>query len=236
MKAQAHTKKRPAHVRLSSPSQPRASREPAASEPDGNARKTAATLRIDPKWAWHHKILVGLRDRLLARRGEKFREATGPIERHSMHDADSATDEFDHDLAFTLLAADHSALTEITDAIQRIVDGTYGTCQASGVQLSKERLQAIPWCRYSREVEERLEKRGAVKFPRVPRVYSIGGAEDGFATAGETAELPAEPVAGQFKPEEATENVEPDARPGPWREANAVRPRGDARTASNKRK
>ncbi|MBI4621944.1 MAG: TraR/DksA family transcriptional regulator [Verrucomicrobia bacterium] len=216
--------------------QPRAPREPAASAPGGNARGTPATLRIDLKWAWHHKILVSLRDRLLARQGEKLREAIEPIERHSMHDADSATDEFDHDLAFTLLAADQSALTEITDAIQRIVDGTYGTCQATGVQLPKERLRAIPWCRYSREVEERLEKRGAVKFPRVPRVYSIGGAEDAFATAGETAELPAEPVAGQFKPEEATEEVEPDARPGPGREANAARPRGDAHAASKKRK
>lgn len=213
----------------------RAPQKPAAPRRSDRGLPTNSMPRIDPKWAWHYKVLVGLRDRLLQRQDEKLREATEPIERHSMHEADSATDEFDHDLALTLLAADQSALTEIADAIQRIVDGTYGTCQATGVRLPKERLRAIPWCRYGREIEDRLEKRGEVKFPRVPRVYSIGGAEEGFAAAAEPAELPPEPVAGQFKPEDETATTDRNARTGPGSGPNESRPRKIAGHAGKKR-
>lgn len=229
-------KKRPTQSKLASSKRPRRLRRATAPRADGGAPQTRVQPRIEPRWAWHYKVLVGLRDRLIERESEKLREACEPIEPHSMHDADSATDEFDHDLALTFLAADQSALTEISDAIQRIVEGTYGTCQATGVRLPKERLRAIPWCRYSREEEERLEQKGEVRYPRVPRVYSIGGAEEGLAKPGETAEAPGEAEAGALAPETAAEALArgPGDEPGGGAEG-ARRRKPERISASGKR-
>jgi hypothetical protein len=45
------------------------------------------------------------------------------------------------------------------------------------VAISPRRLRAIPWCRYSRQVEERFEKRGVVTKCRIPKAVSIQGAQ-----------------------------------------------------------
>jgi RNA polymerase-binding transcription factor DksA len=78
--------------------------------------------------------------------------------------ADSATDEFDHDMAFSLLAHEQNALYEVNAAIRRIQDGTYGICEETGKAIPDERLQAVPWTRYTREVEERLENERGVQL------------------------------------------------------------------------
>jgi RNA polymerase-binding transcription factor DksA len=102
-------------------------------------------------------------------------EATSPIEAHSSHPADSATDEFDHDLALLLLAREQNALMEVTEAIERIRNETYGVCLETHVPIPAQRLRAVPWCRYSREVEERFETSGEVRRLRVPQAQSLRG-------------------------------------------------------------
>lgn len=102
-------------------------------------------------------------------------DATGPIEGHSSHPADSATDEFDHDIALALLDREQNALIDVSEAIDRIRDGTYGLCLETNLPIPAERLRALPWCRFSREVEERLEKTGRVGRLRVPPARSLRG-------------------------------------------------------------
>jgi RNA polymerase-binding transcription factor DksA len=155
---------------------------------------------IDPKWAWHYRVLVTLRDRLMRETNETQAEATAPIEPHSSHPADSATDEFDHDLALVVLSREQNALTEITDAIERMRNGTYGVCMETRLPIPAARLRALPWCRYSREVEERLEKAGAVPRPRVARAQSLRG--PGSTIPG-TGEIPREGT--ENEPKEADE-------------------------------
>jgi len=98
----------------------------------------------------------------------KLHDAEAPIEPHSTHMADSASDEFDHALALTLLAREENALIEINDAIMRILDGKYGVCGETGISIPSRRLRAIPWCRYAREVEAKLEKNGTVTKTKMP--------------------------------------------------------------------
>src|ERR1043166_4169439 len=102
-------------------------------------RETA--LAIDPKWRWHYRTLFEIRGRLSQDTEAKLHEAAEPIEPHGAHPGDSATDEFDHDLALTLLAREESALIEVNDAIGRILNGTYGICEASGVPIPARRLR-----------------------------------------------------------------------------------------------
>lgn len=118
--------------------------------------------RVPVKWRWHHHVLLTLQSRLMRERGELLRASAQPIEPHSMDEADSATDEFDHDLALTQLSAEQNALYEVNDALKRIFDGSYGVCEETGQAIPLARLKAIPWTRFTYAVEESLEKKGVV--------------------------------------------------------------------------
>lgn len=150
--------------------------------------------RIGSKWVWHYGVLLRLRDRLLHERRDHLGQAAEPLEPHSMSLADSATDEFDHDLALSRLSAEQDALYEVEDALRRIVDGTYGRCVETGKPISPARLRAIPWTRFSKEAEARLEEKGAVNHCRLGRL----GSAHGLAVVEMTeAEQPNEPDEGE---------------------------------------
>lgn len=128
------------------------------------------------RWAWHYRTLAALRDALLHDREEKLNEVAGlTIEPHSVHPADSATDEFDHELSLALLAAEQNGLGEVNDAILRIVSGRYGICEETGKPIPAARLRAVPWTRYTAEVERRLEKHGEVPKAHLEAATSLRG-------------------------------------------------------------
>lgn len=117
---------------------------------------------INPRWIWHYDALIKLRDRLTEARSLQLSKVSEPLEPFSMDMADSATDEFDRDLALGELSAEQDALYEVEQAIRRIMDGSYGICEETGKPIPPARLRAVPWTRFSREVESRLEKKGEV--------------------------------------------------------------------------
>ena len=47
---------------------------------------------------------------------------------------------------------------EIDNALQRIVDKTYGICEGTGKPIPKARLEAQPWARYCVEYARMLEQ------------------------------------------------------------------------------
>lgn len=143
----------------------------------GASEKVAA--RTGRKWAWHQRALLGLRDRLLTERGEQLAAAAEPLEPHNQSPADSASDEFDHDVALGELSSEQDALFEIEEALNRIRSGTYGVCQGTGKPIPPERLKAIPWTRFGREVEARLEREGVVTVPRLGTLGSVREKETG---------------------------------------------------------
>jgi DnaK suppressor protein len=110
------------------------------------------------KWDWHRRGLLALRERLLRDHDARREEAESPMSDDSSGVADNATNEFDHELAYNFVSRDASALQEVDAALRRIEQGTYGTCEESGEPIPEERLKAIPWTRYTKEVQERLER------------------------------------------------------------------------------
>jgi RNA polymerase-binding transcription factor DksA len=141
-------------------------------------RAPAASLPARPvpaKWRWHYLVLLALQRRLVRERGELLRASAQPLEPHSMDAADSATDEFDHDLALTQLSAEQNALYEVNDALERILDGSYGVCEETGQAIPAARLRAIPWTRFTYAVEERLETKGTVPRPGLNKAASVRG-------------------------------------------------------------
>ena len=134
----------------------------------------------DPsQWAWHRQRLQYLRERLLDDSGIQMAEVSETLEPHSMDIADSATDEFDHDLALSLLTHEQDALHELNAALRRIQEGCYGICEETGQPIPASRLRAVPWTRHTREVEERLEREGTVSRLHMGAVTSLQGPAPG---------------------------------------------------------
>ena len=52
---------------------------------------------------------------------------------------------------------DMAMLREVEGALERLRDGTYGTCMDCGMPVSRKRLDALPWARYCVTCQERYQ-------------------------------------------------------------------------------
>lgn len=123
----------------------------------------AQRRKIDPKWQKHYERLERLRDSLLDRKSLLVEDAAEEKHKYTANPGDAGTDEYDMNLALSMASAEQDALNEIQQAMSRILDGTYGTCQLTGLPIDPERLKAVPWTRFSKEAEEKLEREGKVQ-------------------------------------------------------------------------
>lgn len=133
----------------------------------------ADSPRVPRRWAWHYRSLLALRERLLAERTHQRESAAEPLEPHSMDLADSATDEFDHDMVLRGLSAGQELLVQVDAALQRILDGTYGVCLETGRPIPAQRLRAIPWASFGVAAERRLEAQGGGVTARLGSLRSV---------------------------------------------------------------
>ena len=129
--------------------------------------------RVKPQWNSYFRILLELRERLISEQVERLREASEPLERHSMNLADSATDEFDHNMTLSDLSAKQDLIYEVDQALRRIMDGTFGRCEITGRSIPVARLRAVPWTRFSKEVEAEQEGQGNISCPRLGERGSV---------------------------------------------------------------
>jgi len=72
--------------------------------------------------------------------------------------ADLGTDNFQQEFSLGLMDSARRLISEIDDALARIEDGTYGICEGTGKPISRARLEAQPWARYSVEYAQMIEK------------------------------------------------------------------------------
>lgn len=153
----------------------------AANKPVGSSHrheprwKRKGAARIPVKWTGHYRMLQSLRERLLGEEESERSALAEPIEPHSQSMGDSATDEFDHEMALCLLAREQNALEEVDAAIHRILTGTYGICEESGELIPAARLRVVPWTRRTREAQEKREREGTDRPPVIPPLESIQG-------------------------------------------------------------
>ena len=75
-----------------------------------------------------------------------------------MHTGDAGSDAYDRDFALNLLAKEQDALSEIEQAIARAESGAYGICEMSGKRIPNERLECIPFARYTVECQATWER------------------------------------------------------------------------------
>ncbi|MCC5807146.1 MAG: TraR/DksA C4-type zinc finger protein [Opitutales bacterium] len=145
---------------------------------------------VPKKWKRYHELLVELRDSV---KNGLMQHSNDTLKRSQKEDAgdistsaDAGTDNFDRDFALSLLSSEQEALKEIEAAIRRIHNGTYGVCEITGEPIAEERLEAVPFTRYSLEGQRQHEatarrksNRGGAVFAESTADISFGGDDDG---------------------------------------------------------
>ena len=113
---------------------------------------------VDPRWQKYFDRLVETREALISRRGSLSETGTVDESKFAANPADRGTDEYDVAANYGQLSSDQETLVEIDQALHRIEDGTYGTCEVTGEPIPEDRLDAVPWARFARDAEEDLER------------------------------------------------------------------------------
>ena len=65
------------------------------------------------------------------------------------------------DLSYQLTASERDILRRVEDALDRIDEGTYGTCVQCQKKVQPARLDAVPWARHCIQCQE-LQDRGEI--------------------------------------------------------------------------
>ena len=86
---------------------------------------------------------------------------------------DQASQSIEKELLFELSDNERTTLDMIDAAIRKIDNGTYGLCEATQRPISRARLEAIPYCRYSIEYQNQLENKETEAEPG-PDFSTIG--------------------------------------------------------------
>jgi RNA polymerase-binding transcription factor DksA len=135
--------------------------------------------------------LLQLKDTLLdsmsgvGRDSLRNRAEGGEASAFGMHTADAGSDAYDRDFALSLLSQQRDSLFEIDAALKKINDGNYGFCEISGKPIPHNRLEALPFARYTVECQAELEKTNRLTRVRQPVTSLFGLGEEGESESEE---------------------------------------------------
>ncbi|MFI5361554.1 MAG: TraR/DksA family transcriptional regulator [Elusimicrobiota bacterium] len=151
----------------------RAAKSAAKRAPEKNA--SAANRAKAMAWLTAAKIkgirtgLVGMRDDILKTvRKQQVEEGVD-----NGDSVDQASQSIEKELLFELSDNERNTLDMIEAAIRKVDNGTYGLCEATQRPISRQRLEAIPYARYSIEYQNQLENKEAEVEPG-PDFSTIG--------------------------------------------------------------
>ena len=133
--------------------------------------------------AKQYQRLLNLKDTLLdsmsgvAKDNLRSRAEGSEASAFGMHQADAGSDAYDRDFALSLLSQEQDSLYEIDEALKRVLSGSYGVCEMSSKPIPHQRLEVLPFTRYTVECQAELEKRNRYSNVRQP-VTSLFGLND----------------------------------------------------------
>ncbi|MFH1777418.1 MAG: TraR/DksA C4-type zinc finger protein [Candidatus Omnitrophota bacterium] len=96
--------------------------------------------------------------------GLSQRDAAGDLSGYTYHMADVATDNYERDLSGNLATTGQKALYDIDAAIEKINNNTYGKCEVCNVDISKQRLNALPYAKLCKKCQQQQENKNS--FPK----------------------------------------------------------------------
>ena len=118
--------------------------------------------------AQYKTILLDLRKKLVGNvtfmedeaLGKSRQDASGDLSNVPIHMADVGTDNYDRDLTIGLIQNGEEELKAIDNALERIGDKTYGSCEECGKKIAKARLTALPYVHNCIECQRLEEEEG----------------------------------------------------------------------------
>jgi DnaK suppressor protein len=134
-------------------------------------------LKLTPFLTKQRQRLLELKDTLLdAMRGvaRDNLHAGSETSAFGMHQADAGSDAYDRDFALSMLSKEQGSLYEIDEALKRIDDSSYGVCDLCEKPIKHDRLEALPFTRYTVDCQAELEKRQHHNSAR-PQITSLFG-------------------------------------------------------------
>lgn len=84
-------------------------------------------------------------------------QSVGNLSNAPMHLGDIGTEVYLQELNATLLENEEYLRAEVLAAMDRIENGTYGTCENCGAKIVEERLELLPYARYCTPCAEKLQ-------------------------------------------------------------------------------
>ncbi|MFP4281726.1 MAG: TraR/DksA family transcriptional regulator [Opitutales bacterium] len=136
---------------------------------------------VPPKWQKYYDLLIELRTHVHESLGMHANDTLKRSQKEDTGDlstsADAGTDTFDRDFALSVVSSEQEALAEIEAAINRIYNGTYGVCEITGETISDERLEAVPFTRFSLEGQRQYEMNARRRVSRAGAFFSEGAAD-----------------------------------------------------------
>ncbi|MGC8624060.1 MAG: TraR/DksA family transcriptional regulator [Phycisphaerae bacterium] len=124
----------------------------------GGKKSAAKISRSDLEY--FRQLLLDKRREILGDVGSMENEAFRDQDNHSsspMHMADVGTDNFEQEFTLGLLQSERELLKEIQEALNRIDNGSFGICIATGKPIGLARLKAKPWAKYCIEYARMIE-------------------------------------------------------------------------------
>ncbi len=85
-------------------------------------------------------------------------DAAGDLSTMPIHMADLGSDNYELEFTLGLIEGERAILKEIDEALDRVREGSYGLCLATGNPIGKARLRAKPWAKYCYEYTLAQEK------------------------------------------------------------------------------
>ena len=85
-------------------------------------------------------------------------ESLGELSSVDQHQADVGTETFNRERDLSILERVQAELADVEHALQRLDDGTYGTCEACGKPIDDNRLEALPAARFCLEDQATAER------------------------------------------------------------------------------
>lgn len=129
-------------------------------------------------------------------------QAHGNLSNAPMHLGDLGTEVYLQELNATLLENEEHIRDEIAIALQRIEEGTYGTCANCETEIIEERLEILPYTRYCAPCSEQLNS-------GVPVNINIGRPHSGKATADPFDHSPQREKPVNLTDDAPSTNIEP---------------------------
>ena len=90
--------------------------------------------------------------------GESQEDSLSELSSVDQHQADVGTETFEREKDFSILERVEAELADVAHALERLDDGTYGTCEACGKPIGEARLEALPAARFCVDAQALAER------------------------------------------------------------------------------